>query len=515
MTDQIQPADSQTQQANAVGDSPMNITAGSDSYETLSPTGYFAWLTVIVVTIGMMVLTSVASKLVAENKVQEASAVDLLPIEMQGKMLVAQQNLQPASENDDDDEAEESDVVVPADLDIGMYEQRLCYTILVNEFNGAQKALEHLKTTDKRVTAAEFELTKDQQSLRNSLGQLLDEYSAENFKSADVGAEQRNLLKEKLGWHGKLVLLPDGTPDEDQRKLLISEATATAIWVVVGFVAGFLLIGAGLVIAITLFVLFALGKLTPKFINRSAGKNIYIETFAIWMVLFFGLGQIALPLVMSAIGFRNEALNLALMPFVFFFSLLVLLWPVFRGIPFSQVRDDIGWKIGNPFTETASGVVGYIGLLPILFLALMFVSLMMFFFIQAPSPDSFTKGVAPSHPIQEYVADGGWLMMGLVVLTACIAAPIVEETMFRGVLYRHLRDLSDRWQRWISIGFACFLNGLIFASIHPQGILGIPMLMTLAIGFSLVREWRDSLMGPVLMHGMNNLLVTTMLFFML
>ena len=106
-------------------------------------------------------------------------------------------------------------------------------------------------------------------------------------------------------------------------------------------------------------------------------------------------------------------------------------------------------------------------------------------------------------------------MMLFVVLTACVAAPIVEETMFRGVLYRHLRDLTGGWQRWISIGFACLLNALIFASIHPQGALGIPMLMTLAIGFSLVREWRDSLFGPILMHGLNNLVVTSMLFFML
>ena len=106
-------------------------------------------------------------------------------------------------------------------------------------------------------------------------------------------------------------------------------------------------------------------------------------------------------------------------------------------------------------------------------------------------------------------------MMLFVVLTACVAAPIVEETMFRGVLYRHLRDLTGGWQRWISIGFACLLNALIFASIHPQGALGIQMLMTLAIGFSLVREWRDSLFGPILMHGLNNLVVTSMLFFML
>ena len=99
-------------------------------------------------------------------------------------------------------------------------------------------------------------------------------------------------------------------------------------------------------------------------------------------------------------------------------------------------------------------------------------------------------------------------MILLVFLTACVAAPIVEETMFRGVLYRHLRDCSAGWQRWASIMFAAVINGLIFASIHPQGILGVPVLATLAIGFSLAREWRGSLLSSIVMHGVHNALIT-------
>ena len=170
MTDEIQKNDSHWQQAKQLDDSSSKSFRGTDSSERLSTSGYFAWFTVIVVTIGMMVLTAVASKLIDKQKVQEASAVDLLPIEMQGKMLMTQQSLQPPSKKDVEHEKTESPaIVVPSELDVGLYEQRLCYTILINEFNGAEKALEHLQTTDKRVDAANFQLTENQESLRNSI----------------------------------------------------------------------------------------------------------------------------------------------------------------------------------------------------------------------------------------------------------------------------------------------------------------------------------------------------------
>jgi membrane protease YdiL (CAAX protease family) len=48
----------------------------------------------------------------------------------------------------------------------------------------------------------------------------------------------------------------------------------------------------------------------------------------------------------------------------------------------------------------------------------------------------------------------------------------------------------------------------VFAVIHPQGILGVPMLMTLALGFTVARELRGSLVGAMAAHGLNNGLVT-------
>jgi membrane protease YdiL (CAAX protease family) len=91
-----------------------------------------------------------------------------------------------------------------------------------------------------------------------------------------------------------------------------------------------------------------------------------------------------------------------------------------------------------------------------------------------------------------------------VLLLASVVAPIVEETMFRGVLYRHLREASCRWGSVLSILFSALASSFVFAAIHPQGWLGIPVLMALAIAFALAREWRRSLLPAMIAHGINN-----------
>jgi membrane protease YdiL (CAAX protease family) len=45
---------------------------------------------------------------------------------------------------------------------------------------------------------------------------------------------------------------------------------------------------------------------------------------------------------------------------------------------------------------------------------------------------------------------------------------------------------------------------LIFAAIHPQGWVAIPALMSLSCGFTLVREWRGTLLPGMVAHGLHN-----------
>ena len=98
------------------------------------------------------------------------------------------------------------------------------------------------------------------------------------------------------------------------------------------------------------------------------------------------------------------------------------------------------------------------------------------------------------------------------MVVACILAPIVEETMFRGVLYRNLREMTNRRGFTFSFLVSGLLASFIFAVIHPQGLIFVPLLMSLALGFSILREWRGSLIAPMIAHAIQNGLVTTIVF---
>jgi membrane protease YdiL (CAAX protease family) len=54
----------------------------------------------------------------------------------------------------------------------------------------------------------------------------------------------------------------------------------------------------------------------------------------------------------------------------------------------------------------------------------------------------------------------------------------------------------------------------LFAVIHPQGFLAVPPLMSLALAFTLMREWRGTLLPPMIAHGINNAVATLLLFLM-
>jgi membrane protease YdiL (CAAX protease family) len=76
--------------------------------------------------------------------------------------------------------------------------------------------------------------------------------------------------------------------------------------------------------------------------------------------------------------------------------------------------------------------------------------------------------------------------------------------MFRGALYNHVRAKLPWWA-------AALLVGVIFASIHPQGWVGIPLLTAIAMTLATLREWRGSIIAPMTAHACTNAVTLTML----
>jgi membrane protease YdiL (CAAX protease family) len=128
------------------------------------------------------------------------------------------------------------------------------------------------------------------------------------------------------------------------------------------------------------------------------------------------------------------------------------------------------------------------------------------------NPDDYFGPVEqPSHPVMEDLLTGNWLRIVQVIVIAAIVAPIVEETMFRGVLYRHLREATARWGVTASVVVSGLVVSFVFAVIHPQGWIAVPALMALAFGFTLLREWRGTLIPSMVAHGINNGMLTVVL----
>ncbi|MDQ6989901.1 MAG: type II CAAX endopeptidase family protein [Mariprofundaceae bacterium] len=90
-----------------------------------------------------------------------------------------------------------------------------------------------------------------------------------------------------------------------------------------------------------------------------------------------------------------------------------------------------------------------------------------------------------------YVALPPWLSgLGGLLLMVWIA-PVVEELVFRGLLYRLLRE------QW-GIGFSVVVSAVFFSLLH-QGALISPQLAGGVI-FALAYEWSRSLWVPIVLH---------------
>jgi len=88
------------------------------------------------------------------------------------------------------------------------------------------------------------------------------------------------------------------------------------------------------------------------------------------------------------------------------------------------------------------------------------------------------------------------ILEGLVILTGVVLAPLVEELLFRGVLYQALR-------RRMPVGSAALVSALIFALMHFNLLLFIPLTL-MGLVFALVYERSGSLIPTILVHACNN-----------
>src|SRR5581483_1751517 len=228
--------------------------------------------------------------------------------------------------------------------------------------------------------------------------------------------------------------------ESPERQEVLESAQWTFLLVIGAGTTALVLAVLGLIGLILFIVAAAMGKLRAGLVcGQLRYGGVYAETFALWLLAYFGLSLLgSLFLANTLLLIRSGG--------AFLLSLFALAWPVARGIPWRQVQEDIGWTGGraNPVLEIGAGVLCYVITLPLVVLGLVATWGLLVLQSQAAGAagEDLSPGHLPAHPIFQYLLSSRWEDLLQIFVLASLFAPLVEETMFRGVLYRHVRELT-------------------------------------------------------------------------
>jgi membrane protease YdiL (CAAX protease family) len=310
---------------------------------------------------------------------------------------------------------------------------------------------------------------------------------------------ERERFVERHGYFGELAL-SKGKPATDamREKVAGGGAKLVAIFVVIGLVVVFAFFAA-----ITCFIIACvkLGQrgLQRRFLPPMPGGSVFIE-----LVAFFAGGFIVYKLAGDVLSglFTNTQTYLLVVLLLQWVLALIVFYPLLRGVSFAELRRRIGWTSGQGvWKEIGAGIFGYFAFLPIFFLAVVVAWLLMALWTLIRGGDA---GPAPSTAVGDLIGGASGITIIVLFSLVTIWAPLVEESVMRGALYRHLRSRVGMFLA-AAISAACFglMHGYPFLLLLPVTMLGF--------GFALMREWRGSLIAPIVAHFMHNATVFTIL----
>ena len=320
-----------------------------------------------------------------------------------------------------------------------------------------------------------------------------------------VGDKDRETLRRHLGWFADLARGPGGSdpprePEIRSRALFVLGLMGVAL---LGVSMAFL---AGLVLLILHLRNVQAGTTRHHYEPMPSLRSVLLECFALYLAIMSGSALLS-PWLGSWAGITGYGLAV----------ILPLTWPALRGVAWRDFRKAVGLHRGRGWArEIAAGVVGYLGVLAIasIGIALTFIMTLVAGWVEglgAAGDPSLVGSGAPgpnTHPVVGWIYDGNiWVRLACLGLAAGFA-PVFEELFFRGALQGYFRGRF----RFLA---SALLTGLIFAALHPQGFFAIPALAGIGVGFSLLREWRDSLVAPMVAHAINNGSLVLMLWWLL
>lgn len=299
-----------------------------------------------------------------------------------------------------------------------------------------------------------------------------------------------------LGWIGEIleIKLIDDISTQQSMRSELDDTTRYAFQKMVVFFSCFVGLMICSIASLTVLALIYAFNLSPSFYRDGPlADHLRIETFALYLaVMFFG-GQV-IESVTSSIASIETRLILNVLMIIS--TLAIVLWARLFGASIKDIRETFALYAGSAWKLLRDLIAAFLAgtgaTLPLLVVLIGYAAILTVLKINVQDG---------AHPVVEVLSrssqSGSNLIFYAIAFLAVIVAPLVEETMFRGVLYSWLRNKTGAF-------FAILLSSLIFAAIHPQGPIGIFPLTCIGMLLASLREWRNSLIPSMLCHAALN-----------
>ena len=330
--------------------------------------------------------------------------------------------------------------------------------------------------------------------------------------AATLTDAQKDGFKQRHGWFAELAL------SRGDATSTLRETAARQGWTVLGVLMAvgtlvFFAAGAGVVLLILFAVQYFGGRwkwrmerprvetewpLEPgipdegqRSVALATPGSVWLETVAVFFASFLGIKLIGMGLHRAGVGV--DALN-SFALFAQWGIALSIFWPLVRGMTWARWKREIGWRAPRGvLREMGAGVVGYMAGIPVYFAMALVVVLITLIISAFTGSDPKPAG----NRITDLLEGGALWQLVLIYLLATVWAPVVEESIFRGCLFRHLR-------RRTGVILAGLGSALVFAVLHGYVIQGLFMVGTLGFWFALMREWRGSIVASMTAHAIHN-----------
>ena len=355
-----------------------------------------------------------------------------------------------------------------------------------------------LATTEDLVKIAALKPTLEQQELDLDIALARKVWDQGPSTLSD---QDRTRLTDRHGWYG-LLLVTHGEPFTTGPR---AKLVANAKWIIalmLGALAVFstALIG-GIIAASVMGYLVMQGKIKPHFVRPAPGGSVYLETIAVFVAGFLAFKLLLEPLLAAFI--KDQSILMGVVLACQWLLLPIIFWPRLRGVPKAQWKRDIGLSPvpgRSVIREIGAGVFGYFAALPVLALAMAITVLIVFAKAMIESGGAMGEDgppVAPSNPIAEMISQAPLWQLAMLFALATIWAPLVEECIFRGCLFRHLRSR-------MGVLAAALLSATAFAVMHGYAALLLLPVFTIGLVFAFIREWRGSIIPTITAHALHN-----------